>query len=225
MNPPAGIGGDGLCGPVARISVLAAADDERRHAAFLRRQLQAPALRKIERAHLADHGGEALAAQSLLQRPERVVVAACFEMQQARWIAAAAGQGAGIKIALPRNPQSLARAACLCAAEQPRTHRGGQARLLEIETGAGKFMQAPEPKSAARQMIIDGGNAPIDHRCSPLQFRRQAPLQQGNPPPQRAQPGPVRFGAIGFRAIETGWKRGQSVHYSLFVLAWIRVKQ
>lgn len=197
MNPPAGIGGDGLCGPVARITVLAAADDEGRHAALLRRQLQAPALCEIECAHLADHGGKALAAQSLLQRPERVVVAARFEMQQARWIAAASGQGAGIKITLPRNPQRLACTCRLCAAKQPRTHRSGQTRFLEIETGAGKFMQAPEPETATRQMLIDGGDPPIDHRRRPLQLRWQAALQQGNPPPQRAQSRTIGTGTVG----------------------------
>ena len=197
MNPPAGIGGDGLCGPVARVTVLAAADDERRHTALLRRQLQPPALRQIERAHLADHGGEAAAAQSFFQRPERVVIAACFQMQQARRVATAAGKGPGIKVALPRHPQRLAATRSLRAAEQPRTHRGGEARFLKIEAGAGKFMQRAKPKPAARQILIDGGNAPIDHRCRPLQLRRQTPLQQSNPPPQSAQAGTIRFRVAG----------------------------
>ena len=143
-------------------SPAAAADDERRHAAFLRRQLQPPALREVECSHFTHHGAEAAAAQGFLQRPERIGIAPHLEMQQPVGIESGLRQCAGIKIALATDPQHAAvQIMPQPPTDQPRQGRGGQARFLKIRTLTGKFMEGAEHQATPGEMTVDGAEAPV----------------------------------------------------------------
>lgn len=220
--------GDRLCRPIARLgSVAPAADEKSRHAAFLRRQLQAAALREVERSDFADDGAEARDTQGLLQRPERVVVAARAQIKEAVRVAEIGGEGTGIEVALPRNPQGMAGTRALRPAQQPHRHCRGEAGLLEIECGTRHLMERPQAKTAARQMPVNGIDAPIEYGCR-LHFWRQAALQQGNAPAQGSKARcmlPQQAG-IGSGGIGSGGRKGDwLVHYSLFVLFQYKVKE
>ncbi len=163
-DAPAGKGRARLVGQGAQFgSPAAAADDERRHAAFLRRQLQSPALGEIECGHFTHHGAEAAAAQGLLQRPERIGIAPHLEMQQPVGIESGLRQRAGIKIALAADPKDAAvQIMPQPPADQPREGSGGQARFLKIRSLAGKFMQGAERQAAPGEVEIDGAKAPAE---------------------------------------------------------------
>lgn len=171
-----------------------APDDEGGHAALLRSQLQAPALGKVERSQFAHQGSKARHAQRFLKRPQRVLVPPGGKMNEARRIAAARGQGAGIKIALPRHPQHMAGTRFLRAARKTRGDAGGKACLLEI--GPGNFMEGAGLEPATRQMPVYGLDAPGDGRLFPS-FRRKTPLQQPDPPPQGSKVGRGQIGSLG----------------------------
>lgn len=165
-DPPAREGRDRLGRQMPElINPSAAADHQRGHAALLRRQLQAPALREIERRQFRHHGDEAGAAQRFLHRPEHIVIALHTEMQQLVGIKAPFRQGAGIKIAPPCDPQSAAAAAAdvmLPATDQVCDGSGGKTRFLQIRSVARKLMQGTQRQAAARQMPVDRGKAPSE---------------------------------------------------------------
>jgi hypothetical protein len=195
---------------------MAAADDESRNAALLGGQLQAAALGEIECCDLADDGAQAVAAQGLFHRPERIRVAADGKVQQMRRIAARRRQGPCIEIALPGDPEERTRAALPGLTQQPGNDAGGKARFLAVEARPGEFMQCPQSKTTARQMPVDGRDAPGKNRGHLCDIRGQGPpLQPLNPAPERSQARPVGEGGYGV------WL----IHYSLFVLTLDGVKK
>ncbi len=183
MNPPSRVGGDRLNRPTPRLDrIPAAADDEGRHAAFLRGQLQAPALGEVEHSHFADDGHQAAAAQGFLDRPERVLVAPCVQMEEACGIAGTGRERTGVEIALPCNPEGMAGSASLRTAEQARCHYGSKTRFFQIGACAGDFMEGPQTEAATRQMPVDALDAPREGRrgCF-LGLRGSRTLQQRDP--------------------------------------------
>lgn len=161
-DAPAGKRRDRLVGQGAQLAgSSAAADDERRHAAFLRRQLQPPALREVECRDLAHHGAETAAAQGLLQRPQRIGIAAHLKVQQPVRVKSGLWQRACVKIALPGDPQHAAiRVMPMAPANQSRNSGGGETRFLKIRPLAGKFMQRAQCQATPGKMKVDGAEAP-----------------------------------------------------------------
>ena len=170
------------------IGTPAAADDEGRHAAFFRRQLQPPALREVEGRHLRHHRVESGAAQRFLHRPERIGVAIDAQMQQPVGIKTAFRQGTGIEIALPRNPQRAAIALLLAMADEARHGRGGEARFLKIGAMPHKLMQGAAGKAAAGQMPVDGAKPPGEVAARFTRIRLRQLFQQRYLPPQARKP-------------------------------------
>ena len=197
------------------IGAPAAADHEGRDAAFLRRQLQAPALREIEGGDLRHHRIEAGAAQRFLHRPERIGIALDAQVQQPVRIDAAFRQGAGIKIALPGDPQRAAIPVLLATAHEACHGRGGKARFLEIGSMAGKLMQGAECQATPGEMKVDGVETPGE--CARGGGTAHAGLrqllQQGNLPAQGRQA--RRLGCGGGKWL----KRGVSLGHVLFLFS------
>jgi hypothetical protein len=181
--------GNRLCRPIARQgSAAPAADEESRHAAFLRGQLQAPALREIERPNFADDGAEARNTQGLLQCPERVLIAARAQIKEAVGVAEMGGEGTGIEVALARDPQGMAGTRTLRPAQQPHRHRRGEPGLLKIEGGTGHFMEGAQAEATTRQVSVNGLDAPGQdgkRRC--FRRRHHRALQKRNLAPKRGQ--------------------------------------
>jgi hypothetical protein len=197
------------------IGAPAAADHQRRDAAFLRRQLQPSALREIEGCDLRHHGVEAGAAQCFLHRPERIGITLDAQMQQSVGIDAAFRQGAGIKIALPCNPQGAAMPVLLAAADKARHGGGGEARFLEIWAEPDKFVQGAQGKATAGEMKVNGAEAPGErtHGDGVAHPGLRQLLQEGDLTPQGRQA--RRLGCGGKR----WFGRGMGLGHVLFLFS------
>lgn len=190
MNPPARMGGDRLNGPVPCLGrISAAADDEGRYAAFLRSQLQAPALGEVEHSHFTDDCDQTTATQGFLDRPERVLIAPRVQIKKASGIAVTGRKRAGVEIALTRNPESMAKAGMLGAAQEARRHCGGKARFFQIGACAGEFMECPQTEAPAGQMPVNSVDTPgKDGCCCFLSERRSRAFQKRDPALEGAKP-------------------------------------
>lgn len=176
----------------------AAADDEGRRAAFLRRQLQAPALREIEAGDLAHHGAEMPAAQRFLERPERIFIAPHADQEQAAGVEPRRRQGTRIKIAPARHPQHAAAFMAQPAADEAGHRRRRQTGLFEIRPIAGEFVQRAQHEPAPGQMPVDGFKFPAENLRRPPAIHAtacgaaaRAPgllFQQGDLPAQGGKP-------------------------------------
>jgi hypothetical protein len=185
-DAPARDGGDRLGSELPQlISTTTAADHQGRHAAFLRRQLQAPALREVECGEFRHHRAKADTAQRFLHRPQRILVAPYAQEQQSIRIDPLRRQGAGIEVALPGDPQEAATPlVALPAADEMGDGSRRKARFLEIRAVAGKLMQGPGCETAARQMRINGGKSPAEGATGMYGPTVGCLFQQGDLPPQ-----------------------------------------
>lgn len=202
-DPPTRDGGDRLGGQLPQlIGTAATADHQSGNAALLRRQLQAPALREIERRQLRHDGREAGAAQRFFHRPERIAVALDTQMQEPIGVAPTCRQGAGIKIALPPDPQEAAAAMCpLPPPDEMGDRCGGKARFLKIRPTPGKLMQRAGCQDTPRQMPVERGQSPAQ---AFLAVRLRAELgrlvQPRDLPPQCHEPRRLRGRRAGGRS-------------------------
>jgi hypothetical protein len=122
-------------------------------------------------------------------------------MEEAGGIAMTGRKRAGIKIALPGNPEGMAGSGTLRTAEQARRYRSGEARFFQIGPCAGEFMEGPLAEATARQMLVDGCDAPGQDGCICfLGPKRSRALQKRDPALEgaEARPGLRRWIGGGF---------------------------
>ena len=145
----------------------------------LGRELQAPPGCPVERADLAEQGGEGAGAQALLQSPEPGRLVAGAGQDQPAGVESGGGQRRGIEVEPRRDPEDRPGP----RRQDPRQQGQGEAErraVVPLRPLAFDLVQPGQRQAAARQMGIERRRAQRQHRPPPGSADRPS-LQSPHP--------------------------------------------
>ena len=129
-----------------------------------------------ERSDFADDCGDAGRAQTFFHSPQDLAVTRCPDHHDVLGIEPVRGEAEPVNVGVRQTPQHHAvprRAPVGRKPSEDADGKGGSQRaILLVATRSEYLVQGPSREPAARQRLIDRGNAerqyPMDRRCRPL---------------------------------------------------------